>query len=166
MQRREQTMPRHPDLNRKLLLLYFSGLNTRIDKHNKLARELGIARQNISKWINGSDTHEKDSVPTPQVAPIARLFSIEPAWLRLPFDEFERRVQRRLEGLNLVEQLRVPLVFTNVPCESPFNFVGRDREVGISRCMACRNDESKLLRGGSRFFIAVFAVARIERSNK
>ena len=116
MQRREQTMPRHPDLNRKLLLLYFSGLNTRIDKHNKLARELGIARQNISKWINGSDTHEKDSVPTPQVAPIARLFSIEPAWLRLPFDEFERRVQRRLEGLNLVEQLRVPLVFTNVPC--------------------------------------------------
>ena len=130
MQRREQTMPRHPDLNRKLLLLYFSGLNTRIDKHNKLARELGIARQNISKWINGSDTHEKDSVPTPQVAPIARLFSIEPAWLRLPFDEFERRVQRRLEGLNLVEQLRVPLVFTNVPCESPFNFVGRDEALG------------------------------------
>lgn len=123
-------MSRHPQLHTKLALLYVSGLNAQIDKHSALARELGIARQNISKWINGSDTHEKESIPIAQLDPIARLFSIEPGWLQLPFDEFERRVQRRIEGLSLTEQFRPPLVFTNVPCALPFNFIGRDEAIG------------------------------------
>jgi len=123
-------MSRHPQLHTKLALLYVSGLNAQIDKHSALARELGIARQNISKWINGSDTHEEESIPIAQLDPIARLFSIEPGWLQLSFDEFERRVQRRIEGLSLTEQFRSPLVFTNAPCALPFNFIGRDEAIG------------------------------------
>jgi len=97
-------MPQHPELEEKLLLLYSSGLNATIDKHSKLAREIGIARQNISKWIKGTDTHQKGTIPRAQLDRISALFSIEPGWFRLPMDDFERRVQRRFKALSLARR--------------------------------------------------------------
>ncbi|MDA0896384.1 MAG: hypothetical protein O3B02_10325 [Proteobacteria bacterium] len=101
-------MPQHPELEGKLLLLYSSGLNATIDKHSKLARELGIARQNISKWIKGTDTHQKGAIPRAQLDRISALFSIEPGWLRLPMDDFERRIQRRFKALSLAMRATEP----------------------------------------------------------
>jgi tetratricopeptide (TPR) repeat protein/transcriptional regulator with XRE-family HTH domain len=122
-------MPQHPELEEKLRLLYGSGLNATIDKHSKLARELGIARQNISKWIKGTDTHQKGTIPLAQLDRIAALFSIEPGWLRLPVDEFERRVQRRLKALNLAVNAEEPLVFSNCAVAPPQRLIGRDEEM-------------------------------------
>ena len=122
-------MPQHPELEEKLRLLYGSGLNAPIDKHSKLARELGIARQNISKWIKGTDTHQKGTIPRAQLDRIAALFSIEPGWLRLPIDEFERRVQRRLKALNLAVNAEEPLVFSNCAVAPPQRLIGRDEEM-------------------------------------
>ena len=122
-------MPQHPELEEKLRLLYGSGLNATIDKHSKLARELGIARQNISKWIKGTDTHQKGTIPRAQLDRIAALFSIEPGWLRLPVDEFERRVQRRLKALNLAVNAEEPLVFSNCAVAPPQRLIGRDEEM-------------------------------------
>ncbi len=122
-------MPQHPELEEKLRLLYGSGLNAPIDKHSKLARELGIARQNISKWIKGTDTHQKGTIPRAQLDRIAALFSIEPGWLRLPVDEFERRVQRRLKALNLAVNAEEPLVFSNCAVAPPQRLIGRDEEM-------------------------------------
>jgi tetratricopeptide (TPR) repeat protein/transcriptional regulator with XRE-family HTH domain len=122
-------MPQHPELEEKLRLLYGSGLNATIDKHSKLARELGIARQNISKWIKGTDTHQKGTIPRAQLDRIAALFSIEPGWLRLPVDEFERRVQRRLKALNLAVNAKEPLVFSNCAVAPPQRLIGRDEEM-------------------------------------
>ena len=122
-------MPQHPELEEKLRLLYGSGLNATIDKHSKLAGELGIARQNISKWIKGTDTHQKGTIPLAQLDRIAALFSIEPGWLRLPVDEFERRVQRRLKALNLAVNAEEPLVFSNCAVAPPQRLIGRDEEM-------------------------------------
>ena len=122
-------MPQHPELEEKLRLLYGSGLDATIDKHSKLARELGIARQNISKWIKGTDTHQKGTIPRAQLDRIAALFSIEPGWLRLPIDEFERRVQRRLKALNLAVNAEEPLVFSNCAVAPPQRLIGRDEEM-------------------------------------
>lgn len=122
-------MPQHPELEEKLRLLYGSGLNATIDKHSNLARELGIARQNISKWIKGTDTHQKGTIPRAQLDRIAALFSIEPGWLRLPVDEFERRVQRRLKALNLAVNAKEPLVFSNCAVAPPQRLIGRDEEM-------------------------------------
>lgn len=122
-------MPQHPELEEKLRLLYGSGLNATIDKHSKLARELGIARQNISKWIKGTDTHQKGTIPRAQLDRIAALFSIEPGWLRLPVDEFERRVQRRHKALNLAVNAEEPLVFSNCAVAPPQRLIGRDEEM-------------------------------------
>lgn len=122
-------MPQHPELEEKLHLLYGSGLNATIDKHSNLAGELGIARQNISKWIKGTDTHQKGTIPRAQLDRIAALFSIEPGWLRLPVDEFERRVQRRLKALNLAVNAKEPLVFSNCAVAPPQRLIGRDEEM-------------------------------------
>lgn len=122
-------MPQHPELEEKLRLLYGSGLNATIDKHSNLAGELGIARQNISKWIKGTDTHQKGTIPRAQLDRIAALFSIEPGWLRLPVDEFERRVQRRLKALNLAVNAKEPLVFSNCAVAPPQRLIGRDEEM-------------------------------------
>lgn len=122
-------MPQHPELEEKLHLLYGSGLNATIDKHSNLAGELGIARQNISKWIKGTDTHQKGTIPRAQLDRIAALFSIEPGWLRLPVDEFERRVQRRLKALNLAVNAEEPLVFSNCAVAPPQRLIGRDEEM-------------------------------------
>ena len=122
-------MPQHPELEEKLRLLYGSGLNATIDRHSKLARELGIARQNISKWIRGTDTHQKGAIPRAQLDRVAALFSIEPGWLRLPVDEFERRIQRRLKALNLAVHAKEPLVFSNSAVAPPQRLIGRDEEM-------------------------------------
>lgn len=119
-------MPQHPELEGKLLLLYSSGLNATIDKHSKLARELGIARQNISKWIKGTDTHQKGAIPRAQLDRISALFSIEPGWLRLPMDDFERRIQRRSKALSLAMRATEPIVFMNRPVVPPRRLIGRD----------------------------------------
>ena len=122
-------MPQHPELEEKLLLLYSSGLNATIDKHSKLAREIGIARQNISKWIKGTDTHQKGTIPRAQLDRISALFSIEPGWFRLPMDDFERRVQRRFKALSLARRATKRLVFMNRPVAPPRNLIGRDEEM-------------------------------------
>ena len=72
-------MPQHPELEEKLHLLYGSGLNATNDKHSNLAGELGIARQNISKWIKGTDTHQKGTIPRAQLDRIAALFRLNRA---------------------------------------------------------------------------------------
>ena len=92
-------MIQYQDLQAKLQLLYGSALAPAIDSHSALARELGIRRQNISKWINGADTYGPGSLPRARAISIADLFSIERDWLALPLAEFEHRVARRGESL-------------------------------------------------------------------
>ena len=55
-------MNRHPEVRAKLNHLYSSGLQPTISGHAQLAQALGIARQNINRWI--SATSQQPVMPT------------------------------------------------------------------------------------------------------
>lgn len=100
-------MARHPELRRKLWLLYASGVLPQIDCHSALAKQLGIARQNINKWINGSECYRADAIPRGQLERIAALYQIEAQWFGLPLEDFERAIQARFSELRR-QTLRTP----------------------------------------------------------
>ncbi len=92
-------MGMHPNLREKLILLYESELQPEINSHSTLAKQLGIARQNINKWINGSESHRADCVPPRQLQRIAKLFHLDAEWFKTSLSEFERLFQSRPSGV-------------------------------------------------------------------
>lgn len=73
-------MPLHvPGLARKLQYLYQR--HPSIHNHESLARYLGIAPNNISTWINGSDVRAPEMVPNRHISPLTRLFQLGPQLL-------------------------------------------------------------------------------------
>lgn len=92
-------MGMHPNLREKLMILYESDLQPEINSHSTLAKKLGIARQNINKWINGSDSHRADSAPPLQLQRIAKLFHLDAEWFKAPLSEFEQLFRSRSGGV-------------------------------------------------------------------
>lgn len=87
----------HAELAKKLKTLYQSQLNPNINNNAELARELGVSRQAISKWIRGTETSPGNRLPQNKVSPLARLFDIPVDWLTLPLEAFIENVSRKTE---------------------------------------------------------------------
>jgi hypothetical protein len=86
-------MPLHiPGLAKKLQCLYQH--NPRINSHELLARNLGIAPNNISVWINGSDVRVPELVPNRHVKTLSDLFGVPLELLELEsLEEFKSRLR-------------------------------------------------------------------------
>lgn len=101
-------MKKHPELARKLSLLYSLRLNSNINSHADLARELGISRQAVSKWMLGSETTTGDCVPNRQLNNLENLYPLEGYWFTLPFAEFEEKI-RQVALIEVEESRKRPL---------------------------------------------------------
>ena len=86
---------KHPHLAEKLSQLYSSCIDTSINSNAALAKRLGISRQAISRWTNGSDTSTGDCIPNGQIESVAALFGLEPYFFALELSEFQKRLQRK-----------------------------------------------------------------------
>lgn len=86
-------MPLHiPGLAKKLQCLYQH--NPRINSHELLARNLGIAPNNISVWINGNDVRVPELVPNRHVKTLSDLFGVPLELLELEsLEEFKNRLR-------------------------------------------------------------------------
>lgn len=90
-------MNKHPHLAKKLSRLYSSYINTSVNSNATLAKHLGISRQAISKWTNGSDTSLGNSIPNSQIHKVAELFGLEPYFFSLGLDDFQLKLEQKLE---------------------------------------------------------------------
>ncbi|GJM12249.1 MAG: hypothetical protein DHS20C12_06520 [Pseudohongiella sp.] len=88
---------KHPHLAKKLSQLYTSCINTSVSNNAALAKQLGISRQAISKWVHGSETSIGDCIPHNQILEVAALFEVEPHWFALDLNDFEERLVQKLE---------------------------------------------------------------------
>jgi hypothetical protein len=86
-------MPLHiPSLAKKLQYLYQH--NPRINSHELLARNLGIAPNNISVWINGNDVRVPELVPNRHVKTLSDLFGVPLEMLEMDsLEEFKNRLR-------------------------------------------------------------------------
>lgn len=91
-------MANHPNLAKKLKLLYSLRLNSKISSHTELAAEIGISKQAISRWMHGSDTRHGDHVPIAQLQNLADLFQVKEHWFAKSYEEFERLLFGKLEN--------------------------------------------------------------------
>lgn len=91
-----KSSPKHPNLREKLALLYSSALNPGISRDADLARALGISRQAIGKWIQGTSTSQGDKIPHNKSQLVGELFSIPAAWFALPFSDFESLIKEKI----------------------------------------------------------------------
>ncbi len=90
-------MKKHPHLAKKLSQLYSSCINSSVNSNSALAKHLGISRQAISKWTNGSETSVGDCIPNSQIQNVAAVFGLEPHLFTLELDEFRQKLQSKLE---------------------------------------------------------------------
>ncbi len=87
----------HPNLRRKLEFLYNAQCNPKINNNADLAKALGVSRQAVSKWINGSGTTRGNRVPREKLGALADLFGLKPNWIALTYEEFSSRITTHLE---------------------------------------------------------------------
>ena len=124
-------MHTHPQLAKKLFFLYGALINPDITCHAQLARCLGITKQGVSKWINGTDTSPGNKIPRTQLQKVADFFYLEPITFTLPFEEFEEIVLRLIEKL-AVDKISRPekLSLSQLPV-TDLDIVGRQEELGL-----------------------------------
>jgi len=87
---------KHPQLLKKLALLYSSKRRSGISSHADLASALGISRQAVSKWAYGSVTTLGNKIPQHQLERIADLFLIPAAWFEFEHADFCKMLENLL----------------------------------------------------------------------
>jgi transcriptional regulator with XRE-family HTH domain len=120
---------KHPHLAEKLSQLYSSCIDTSINSNAALAKRLGISRQAISRWTNGSDTSTGDCIPNGQIESVAALFGLEPYFFALELSEFQKRLQRKLALVSsayLTRPEKLSLSLLPITCLELF---GRNHEI-------------------------------------
>lgn len=127
-------MARHPQLAEKLDLLYLLQLNPKIANDSALARELSVARQTISRWRVGTSTSRGNSIPIRQIRRVADVFTIEPEWLSLTFDEFDSLVRGKLRQHSSAVDIQAEVSISMLPATS-LGIFGRESELSmLSEC--------------------------------
>jgi tetratricopeptide (TPR) repeat protein len=137
-------MKKHPELLKKLELLYSLNPASSISSNSGLAKELGISRQNVSRWINGTETSVGNRIPANKIEPIAKLFSICSQWFSLPYPEFEIKVIEQYEHQDnevVLESTKTSLSLLPITQSEIF---GRDKELSILNA-AWQDDTQNLL---------------------
>ncbi|MGI9250313.1 MAG: hypothetical protein ACR2PR_03840 [Pseudohongiellaceae bacterium] len=91
-------MRKHPELGKKLQLLYTLRLNQQINNAAELSRVIKISRQAIGSWVKGTPTRIGDRIPDDKVDRIAHIFGVSTYWFTLPYSRFESKVLEQLES--------------------------------------------------------------------
>ena len=87
---------KHPQLLKKLTLLYSSKRHSEIGSHADLASALGISRQAVSKWAYGTVTTRGNRIPQQQLERIADYFCIPAVWFEMEYADFCEKLQQSL----------------------------------------------------------------------
>lgn len=122
-------MKKHPNLAKKLQLLYTLRVNPDIQTNVELAEQLSVTKQAVSKWCHGTPTLTGQSIPDYQLIPLADLFDIDPFWFTLEMEEFESRIKKKIdnEKKGPVEQALQTSIAT-LP-NTALQILGRDHEL-------------------------------------
>ena len=88
-------MKKHPDLGKKLRLLYSLRFNQEINNNAELSRALGVSRQAVGSWVKGTSTRLGDRIPDDKVEKVVRAFGIHSYWLTLSYARFEKKVRAK-----------------------------------------------------------------------
>ncbi len=123
-------MHTHPQLAKKLYFLYGALINPDITCHAQLARCLGITKQGVSKWINGTDTSPGNKIPSTQLQKVADFFFLEPITFTLPFEEFEQVVLKLIDRLAVDKISRPEKLSLSLLPVTDLDIVGRQEELG------------------------------------
>jgi len=124
-------MRRHPQLGKKLSLLYSLRLNPVIKNHADLAEILGISRQAVGKWARGTETSQGDSIPLSQVENVATIFSISEHWLTLSLEDFESKLYEKLESESRLDSKKPEKISISLLPNTPAKIFGRKPEFKI-----------------------------------
>jgi len=122
-------MPNHPDLTKKLKLLYQLRVNPKISTNTELAAEFGITKQAVSRWIHGSETSAGDRVPLSQLRKLANLFEIKLHWFALPYEEFEEFLFQKLESRDISRHGRPDRISISQLPVTSVDVFGREQEL-------------------------------------
>ena len=122
-------MTRHPDLDKKLDLLYALRLNKKIKSHSELAEAVGISRQAVCKWVRGSETRRGDSIPLPKVPIVSAKFEIPEQWFVLNYDQFASKVNEKVENDQLDKQAKPEKISISLLPSTPASIFGRKSEL-------------------------------------
>ncbi|GEM_PF-214430 len=122
-------MKRHPQLSRKLLLLYALRVNPSITSHADLARILGVSRQAVSKWCRGTETSSGDFIPHSQLDRVAELFDIDAHWFTKPFEEFDVYIREKMETVSIGGAARPDKISLSLLPITTAKMIGRNREL-------------------------------------
>lgn len=131
---------KHPNLARKLQLLYSLQLNPSIKTNSDLARVLEVSRQAVSRWCRGTASSYGDCIPHYQVAPIAQLFRIEISWFSLPFEDFETNVRERIVNNAESYLQHEPEVSNSTMPITSLELFGRESEIELLNSYWQRED--------------------------
>ena len=124
-------MRRHPQLAKKLALLYSLRLNPSIKNHADLAEVLGISRQAVGKWARGTETSQGDAIPLSQVGNVAAIFGISEHWLTLSLEDFESKLYDKLEKESRLDSKKPEKVSISLLPNTPAKIFGRKPELKI-----------------------------------
>ena len=124
-------MRRHPELAKKLSLLYSLRLNPAIKNHADLAEVLGISRQAVGKWARGTETSQGDAIPLSQVENVAAIFGISEHWLTLSLEEFESKLYEKLESESRLDSKKPEKISISLLPNTPAKIFGRKPELKI-----------------------------------
>ena len=123
------TMERHPQLKKKLQLLYQLQINPGIKSNADLARRLGITKQCISRWCLGTETSRGSCIPMTQLMAVAQSFHIETAWFSLAFENFEAEIRHQLRTAQVGDQSTPIRMATGTLPATSIQLVGREQEL-------------------------------------
>ncbi len=122
-------MKKHPHLAKKLSQLYSSCINSSVNSNATLAKQLGISRQAISKWTNGSETSTGDCIPNSQIHNVAAVFGLEPHLFSLEMDEFQKKLLHKLESGKKPHQSRPEKMSLSLLPITNLQIFGRSAEI-------------------------------------
>ncbi|MCP5345709.1 MAG: NB-ARC domain-containing protein [Gammaproteobacteria bacterium] len=122
-------MRRHPELGKKLQLLYSLRLNPALKSHADLAEILGISRQAVGKWARGTETSQGDAIPLSQVENVATIFGISEHWLTLEFEDFEAKIYEKLEAESRLDIKKPEKISVSLLPNTPAKIFGRKNDL-------------------------------------
>jgi len=122
-------MKKHPQLAKKLALLYTLRANPSITCNADLARILEISRQAVSRWSRGTDTRPGDLIPHAQLDRVAELFDIDAHWFTKSLEDFETYLQGKMQIACEAERIKPDRISVSLLPITTAKLVGRDSEV-------------------------------------
>jgi tetratricopeptide (TPR) repeat protein/transcriptional regulator with XRE-family HTH domain len=122
-------MKKHPNLHKKLHALYTLRVNPEIRSNVDLARYLGVSRQAVSRWCQGTATTQGDSIPDYQLVPFANAFGIDPYWLCVDLEEFETAIKSKLVAEKSGPVVNEQQISTATLPITDLNILGRKSEL-------------------------------------